>query len=102
MCSVEMLSSTASSSTATSPANTTTRSAAGSKSSIDAGPSRREQSWRESRSPALLEPQREASMFDLAAIQATLQEFGVDGWLLYEFRGSNVLARRVLDLEAKM
>ena len=40
-------------------------------------------------------------MFDLAAIQKTLREFGLDGWLLYDFRGSNVLARRVLDLEQK-
>ena len=36
-------------------------------------------------------------MFDLAAIQQSLCEFGFDGWLLYDFRGSNVLARRVLD-----
>ena len=40
-------------------------------------------------------------MFDLAAIQQGLREFGLDGWLLYDFRGSNVLARRVLDLEQK-
>jgi Xaa-Pro aminopeptidase len=40
-------------------------------------------------------------MFDLDAIQSALQEFGLDGWLLYDFRGSNLLARRVLDLEAK-
>ena len=40
-------------------------------------------------------------MFDLAAIQQSLRDFGLDGWLLYDFRGSNVLARRVLDLEAK-
>ncbi len=38
-------------------------------------------------------------MFDLTAIQAALAEFGLDGWLLCDFRGSNVLARRVLDLE---
>jgi Xaa-Pro aminopeptidase len=37
-------------------------------------------------------------MFDLAAVQATLKEQGLDGWLLYDFRGSNLLARRVLDL----
>ena len=37
-------------------------------------------------------------MFDLKAIQAALLEFGLDGWLLYDFRGSNVLARRVVDL----
>ena len=40
-------------------------------------------------------------MFDLAAIQKTLREFGLDGWLLYDFRASNVLARRVLDMEQK-
>ena len=40
-------------------------------------------------------------MFDLEAIQAALREFGLDGWLLYDFRGSNVLARRVLDLDGK-
>ncbi len=36
--------------------------------------------------------------FSLAAIQAALQEFGIDGWLLYDFRGSNALARRVMQL----
>ncbi|MFO0891753.1 MAG: M24 family metallopeptidase [Isosphaeraceae bacterium] len=40
-------------------------------------------------------------MFDLAAIQQSLRDFGLDGWLLYDFRGSNVLARRVLDLESR-
>ena len=40
-------------------------------------------------------------MFDLAAIQRSLREFGIDGWLLYDFRASNVLARRVLDMEAR-
>ncbi len=40
-------------------------------------------------------------MFDLAAIQAALREFGLDGWLLYDFRGSNVLARRILDLAGR-
>src|SRR5947209_19376567 len=34
-------------------------------------------------------------MFDLAAIQAALQQFHIDAWLLYDFRGSNPLARRV-------
>ena len=38
-------------------------------------------------------------MFDLDAVQCALQEFGLDGWLLYDFRGSNVLARRVLDFD---
>jgi Xaa-Pro aminopeptidase len=36
---------------------------------------------------------------DLKAIQNALAQFGFDGWLLYDFRGSNVLARRVLGLE---
>jgi Xaa-Pro aminopeptidase len=40
-------------------------------------------------------------MFDLRAVQSALSEFGLDGWLLYDFRGSNVLARRILDLEAR-
>jgi Xaa-Pro aminopeptidase len=38
-------------------------------------------------------------MFDLAAVQAALREAALDGWLLYDFRGSNVLARRVLNLD---
>jgi Xaa-Pro aminopeptidase len=37
-------------------------------------------------------------MFDLASVQAALREQGLDGWLLYDFRGLNVLARRVLQL----
>jgi Xaa-Pro dipeptidase len=40
-------------------------------------------------------------MFDLAAVQAALREFQLDGWLLYDFRGQNVLARRVIDLPAE-
>lgn len=40
-------------------------------------------------------------MFDLKAVQAALVEFGFDGWLLFDFRGSNLLARRVLDLADK-
>lgn len=39
-------------------------------------------------------------MFDLAAVQAAIRENGVDGWLLYDFRGLNVLARRVVGLAA--
>src|SRR5579862_606048 len=35
-------------------------------------------------------------MFDLAAVQAALREHHFDGWLLYDFRGLNILARRVL------
>lgn len=37
-------------------------------------------------------------MFDLHAIQSALREFGFDAWLLYDFRGSNVLADRVLGI----
>lgn len=37
-------------------------------------------------------------MFDLAAIQAALKDQNLDAWLLYDFRGMNVLARRVLAL----
>lgn len=33
-------------------------------------------------------------------IQAALREEGLDGWLLYNFRGSNVFATRLLDLPA--
>ena len=40
-------------------------------------------------------------MFNLSAIQKALADFGFDGWLLYDFRGSNVLARRIVDLEAQ-
>ncbi len=34
-------------------------------------------------------------MFDLQATQAAIQEFGMDGWLLYDFRGINYLAARI-------
>lgn len=37
-------------------------------------------------------------MFDLHAVQAALRELGLDGWLLYDFRGLNVLARRIVGL----
>lgn len=37
-------------------------------------------------------------MFDLSAVQAALSEFQFDAWLLCDFRGSNLLARRILDL----
>jgi len=36
--------------------------------------------------------------FDLTAIQKAIREFGFDGWLLYDFRGSNILARRILKI----
>lgn len=38
-------------------------------------------------------------MFDLEAVQRALSELGFDAWLLYDFRGSNVLARRILGLD---
>jgi Xaa-Pro aminopeptidase len=40
-------------------------------------------------------------MFNLDAVQSALREFGFDAWLLYDFRGSNILARRILDLADK-
>jgi Xaa-Pro aminopeptidase len=36
-------------------------------------------------------------MFDLNSIQAALREFQLDGWLVMDFRGSNLLGRRVLE-----
>lgn len=35
-------------------------------------------------------------MFDLNAIQAAIRSQGLSGWLLYDFRGSNILAQRIL------
>lgn len=35
------------------------------------------------------------------AIQAALREAGVDGWLFYDFRGSDPLAYRILKLDAR-
>ena len=40
-------------------------------------------------------------MFDLVAVQHSLKEFGLDGWLFYDFRGANILARRVMGLDQK-
>ncbi len=37
-------------------------------------------------------------MFDLTRIQSALRDEGLDGWLLYDFRGLNVLARRILGM----
>src|SRR5262245_22352266 len=37
-------------------------------------------------------------MFHLSSVQNAVRELGLDGWLLYDFRGLNVLARRVLGL----
>ena len=39
-------------------------------------------------------------MFNLNAVQTALRDLGIDGWLLYDFRGLNVLARRVLGLDS--
>jgi Xaa-Pro aminopeptidase len=38
-------------------------------------------------------------VFDLKAIQTAIQTEGFDGWLLYDFRGLNILARRVVGLD---
>jgi Xaa-Pro dipeptidase len=42
--------------------------------------------------------------FDVAAIQKTLKEEGLDGWLLYDFHGSNPIAARLVgtDRAAKL
>ena len=40
-------------------------------------------------------------MFNLAAIQAALRSLDLDGWLLYDFRGSNAPARKVLDIDGR-
>jgi Xaa-Pro dipeptidase len=39
-------------------------------------------------------------MFDLKSVQAAVAQLGIDGWLLYDFRGLNVLAQRVLTMPA--
>lgn len=39
-------------------------------------------------------------MFNLPEVQSAIRELGLDGWLLYDFRGLNVLARRVLGFGA--
>ncbi len=39
------------------------------------------------------------AVFDLNQIQQALRDFGIDAWLLYDFRGNNPLARTVLDFE---
>ena len=36
---------------------------------------------------------------DIPAIQTALREHGVDGWLLYDFHGSNPIARRLAGLD---
>jgi len=40
-------------------------------------------------------------VFDLKAVQAAIRDAGFDGWLLYDFRGQNVLAQRVVGLAGK-
>src|SRR5947209_1200130 len=40
-------------------------------------------------------------MFNLDAVQSALRDFQLDGWLLYDFRGNNPLARRILDLDQR-
>ncbi|MGL6076074.1 MAG: M24 family metallopeptidase [Fimbriiglobus sp.] len=40
-------------------------------------------------------------MFDIAAIQKAITAQGVDGWLLYDFRGLNILAARVAETTEK-
>ena len=38
------------------------------------------------------------AMLKVDAIQDALRKFELDGWLLYDFRGTNPLARRVLGM----
>src|SRR5579871_5580708 len=40
-------------------------------------------------------------MFDLSAVQSALRQEKVDAWLLYDFRGLNVLARRIVEMPAE-
>jgi Xaa-Pro dipeptidase len=42
----------------------------------------------------------EIAVTEIAAIQQALRDEGLDAWLLYDFRGSNLLARRVLGMQA--
>jgi Xaa-Pro aminopeptidase len=37
-------------------------------------------------------------MFDLPSVQTAIREQGLDGWLLYDFRALNILARRIVQL----
>ena len=37
-------------------------------------------------------------MFNLPTVQSAVRDQGLDGWLLYDFRGLNVLARRTLEI----
>jgi len=38
---------------------------------------------------------------DLAGIQAALREQRIDGWLLYDFRGTNPIARAVIGFDER-
>src|SRR5262245_60665575 len=38
-------------------------------------------------------------MFNQTAVQTAIREFGFDGWLLCDFRNSNLLAKRILDMD---
>jgi Xaa-Pro aminopeptidase len=38
---------------------------------------------------------------DLSAIQKALAESGLSGWLLYDFRGSNPIARSVIGFDER-
>jgi Xaa-Pro aminopeptidase len=40
-------------------------------------------------------------MFDLDAVQSAIRELGFDAWLFYDFRGSNPLAQRILEMTDK-
>lgn len=40
-------------------------------------------------------------MFDLTAVQAAIREHQLDGWLLYDFRGLNALAARIVGVGGK-
>src|SRR5262249_9721165 len=50
-------------------------------------------------SPVRSAPMSQPGLPQLSAIQSALQQSGLDGWLLYDFRGLNVLARRVLGMD---
>src|SRR6478672_600930 len=43
-------------------------------------------------------PCRTDVQLDIAAVQAALAEDGLDGWLLYDFHGSNPIARSLAGL----
>jgi Xaa-Pro aminopeptidase len=40
-------------------------------------------------------------MFDLLTVQGAIRQLGWDAWLLYDFRGLNVLAQRVLGMSSE-